>query len=798
MLRSDEHQRRSPDCMFFSLTASKQSRPARNKKDRTSKASRLSTQSNFTSISEAPSLAEIQVEEGDSAVTTAADAITTSTMPKTVKRGLRPKKPAAKGKKSTAVLALEPEQTSSFIEPEDDDFEVKVGPLPSKSTRGKKRTSAEMDANTSTQDRGAISDATITQPPPAKRQATRSRNTLSQAHAVPNELHNVARDVDAPMTDAESMSPPQVITSKKGGKGGRKRASSSTRTVSTASTASMASLRATVPPDEEIDAALEAELDRPLTDEEPDIAEIQEEEERPKTRRLTRTRPGSRKATASMAPMRKTRASTHIKELVVDIQEQTTETKTLDDPSGLVSASKLHLKSEARPIEDDLVAAKLKTAKGKTIRKASTSQRNAAKKNKVEKPCRVDHGDDMSMAEEAVHEVETPVAQDLPTPQLSTRLSRSRRTSHASPAQRSQASESCTLDHVVDVIMDEDSPTVTARTVEDDSGNETDTSATSRASPKEAGVIGAGLLKNGKGGKKLATLSRDIEEVDQHPVPTFDAQKPKDEEASNDHEVVEPPSDAAVEETADLPSIASSQPSRNDIPAKEIKTTKRTAKSTKKKAGKPKSKAIFVDAPTPTVDEENDALSQDAQSAKQSSPQLIEISDPTPPRVQEPEATTANPSPSPQSPHQTTPSPSPQSSDAENRPPTGPPSTTRLPLSTLSPSTRQSPAIPLAARTPTSSRTLPSSRLQSTTPWTAVDLERVFLADEPSLGKENRVVAEGLTSPEKKMSVEQWILGNAARGEERLRAECERVVGRFEAEGVRALRAVEGIVVVEG
>lgn len=50
-----------------------------------------------------------------------------------------------------------------------------------------------------------------------------------------------------------------------------------------------------------------------------------------------------------------------------------------------------------------------------------------------------------------------------------------------------------------------------------------------------------------------------------------------------------------------------------------------------------------------------------------------------------------------------------------------------------------------------------------------------------------------LTSEEKKMTVAQWIQWNAKNGEERLRRECERLVGQFEKEGARAMRALEGI-----
>jgi len=95
-----------------------------------------------------------------------------------------------------------------------------------------------------------------------------------------------------------------------------------------------------------------------------------------------------------------------------------------------------------------------------------------------------------------------------------------------------------------------------------------------------------------------------------------------------------------------------------------------------------------------------------------------------------------------------------------------------------------------------------ASTLQSAFPWTAVDLETIFNGT-PSPGKENGGlemvdgVKGSLTSPEKKMTVEEWIAFNATKGEEKLRAECERLVGRFEGEGVRALRVLEGIEVTE-
>ncbi|TKA46018.1 hypothetical protein B0A49_12600 [Cryomyces minteri] len=160
---------------------------------------------------------------------------------------------------------------------------------------------------------------------------------------------------------------------------------------------------------------------------------------------------------------------------------------------------------------------------------------------------------------------------------------------------------------------------------------------------------------------------------------------------------------------------------------------------------------------------------------------------------------------------------SPQSSDAENMPPSAraaqaSASATRvLSLSKLpvasAPVAEQGTRIPLAS-TP-SAQFLPAatspSGLPTTHPWTAADLESIFLPapaspSKPparaSLAETLELVQRGLTTAEKEMSLEDWVRWQAARGEERLRAECERLVGVFEREGLRALRAVEGVEVV--
>lgn len=138
------------------------------------------------------------------------------------------------------------------------------------------------------------------------------------------------------------------------------------------------------------------------------------------------------------------------------------------------------------------------------------------------------------------------------------------------------------------------------------------------------------------------------------------------------------------------------------------------------------------------------------------------------------------------------PSPSPQSSDAENQPPSSRPS--------ASASTKRIALAPLAE---TPSRMSPSKRnvmagLQSTTPWTAVNLEAIFGTPRGKADKENgveRFLKQGkdLSSPEKQMTVEEWIYFNAGEAEKKLKYECEKMVGVFEGEGTRAMNVLEGL-----
>lgn len=138
------------------------------------------------------------------------------------------------------------------------------------------------------------------------------------------------------------------------------------------------------------------------------------------------------------------------------------------------------------------------------------------------------------------------------------------------------------------------------------------------------------------------------------------------------------------------------------------------------------------------------------------------------------------------------PSQSPQSSDAENQPP-----------SSRDPGASAAKRIVLAPVSLTPALGSPSKRnvmagLRSTTPWASASLEAIFDSPLGSPGKENdidRFLKRGkeLTSPERQMTVEEWIYFNAAEAEKKLKYECESLVNRFEMEGTRAIKVLEGL-----
>ncbi|KAL6902703.1 hypothetical protein GGI43DRAFT_349550 [Trichoderma evansii] len=142
------------------------------------------------------------------------------------------------------------------------------------------------------------------------------------------------------------------------------------------------------------------------------------------------------------------------------------------------------------------------------------------------------------------------------------------------------------------------------------------------------------------------------------------------------------------------------------------------------------------------------------------------------------------------------PSQSPQSSDAENQPPLS-----RAPAAGTGKRTILAPVATTPVHGSPSKRNVMTG-LRSTTQWASASLEAIFGSPMGTPGKENdvdRFLKRGneLTSPERQMSVEEWIYFNAAEAEKKLKYECESLVNRFEMEGTRAIKVLEGLEVVE-
>lgn len=160
--------------------------------------------------------------------------------------------------------------------------------------------------------------------------------------------------------------------------------------------------------------------------------------------------------------------------------------------------------------------------------------------------------------------------------------------------------------------------------------------------------------------------------------------------------------------------------------------------------------------------------------------------------------------------------PSPSGSDKENVPSSAlqPKSAAKPqqqpPAPVLSPS--KTVRIPLAPSTPNKAPLSPSKRanlspakqhlgaLTSAAPWLPADLDELLMASPQAspgtLADRFAATAGGLTSPEKGLTVEEWVRWNAGQAEEVLRRKCEGLVGRFEGEGNRAMVCLEGLEVV--
>lgn len=706
----DEHIKRSADCPFFTLINEfKQQSPtvkrtkSKAKRDRTSKVSRLSTQSTFTTASDAPSFVDLPAEEEDSILTTATNA--------TAKRMTKAKKATAgKGRKTKAKKA-EPIEVEVVPEPEDDDFEIKED-IESKPARGKKRKSDPEEES---------SEPVQVQAPPPKRRATRSRASTAVE--------------DSSMEDVSHQAPKPI--SRKG------------RQSRKVSAASVASLRAPTINDDEIDRQLQADLERPLTDDEADSAPI-------------------------LPPKKATRASkvNNPDHAMFGIHAMEIDEATIDAELDAMDV-------DSKPLP------KAKGAKGKQPRKVSAKQQAAAMKKAAEVEAQRIAEQQAEIRRLAEEEAEAQqLAEEEASQQIAAELEQSISMQHSSPAPQSKKKPppqhpsrqlkgkgKVTRGSVMsmpggfDILEDESKV---------DSDNDTDISVASQSTVVRGGSNKRGsTLNKGKGGKK--TAGRIVEGNVNKP---HEPAQLVEEEArpARGKRMLHVEEVSVTEETYYTPA-PEAPPTALEKPA---------SKAVKANTAKPRGRPGKANAPPVTQEVELEVV---ADIGDEQGPPVPPHRSQTPP------------------PKELTPAFSPQSSDAENHPPSSKPSAASKKTVTPQTTTKR---VPLGPTTPGLS---PSKRnviagLQSSLPWTSVDLEVIFMkspsnghlvGSQPSAlaGALDKFKNGDLTSPERKMTVEEWIHHNAEMAEEKLRTECERMVGTFEREGTRAMRALEGVECVD-
>jgi hypothetical protein len=714
---SEEHQRRSADCIFFGFSSTSNAKATKVKKGRSSKASRLSTQSVDIAATDDLPMHDETLDGDASILSTATDMTTASSATTKAKKGGKASKGRAKGK--AAVKA----QDEPIPEPEDDSFDVKVAEEPKPVARGRKRTSDQVD-------QGDVA-------PQAKRRGTRARSSTVK----PEPVLVPGNHEDRQMTDAEDAILYPATKEVKG----RKRASSTTRKASNVSTASKAPLRSALPADTEIEAALEADLDRPLSDEERSA-------EQAEGRSLASAKTDNNKAPASTASVRqanKTSMEFQGESALINTQMEVDDTmNTVDEPATQINMPKgRQVKQGTKKIAaDDIVNSQMVESQAsestaevssKPARKGRQASRQTSRQKAKQPRTRpiqpettVDGrngGGIYTAPDEAGHIPDVSQTSVKRGKQASIGATEGRKPKNSNGASQN-------IEHVAGPASDMPSMPgafVEAEEIED---------AAEEATVQPAKPKGRGRPK----GKKNSAVTNS-------------------KEALQAAEILEP---------IEMPRVRESiQATTEELLEDEPEATKQMSPSP---AVSPPPVVIEVETSEPVLNERENQLEAEAE------PSIV------------PQATPKRSSPARQIP---SPTPSPQSSDAENQPPSSRPSQTRPPLGQVSPNKR----VQIVATTPTGGSKKASSSLQSSIPWTAVDVEDILLGSAKS-NKENgpRSTAIELSSHEREMTVEEWIMQNAKQSEDRLRNECERMVAKFENEGVRAMKVLEGINTSDG
>ncbi|WYZ45985.1 hypothetical protein EsH8_IX_000210 [Colletotrichum jinshuiense] len=684
----DEHFNRSPECPYFALVNQYSStKKTKGKTARGSKTTaRLSVQSVATAASDITSITDVAAEFDDSVMTTA------STM--AGKKGARAKKATTttKGRKTKAKK----DEPVEVIEDERVAEEEMPLPAPPKPTRGRKRTSDEVDD----------SALTVSEAPASKKRTNRGR---PKATADSSAIEQSQQDITIADAQPQAKAPKGRKTAQASGtKGSRKASGTSQR--STASTASMRAAPGAFPEEEdEIARQLEVDLERPLTDDE-DIMQDSDSERK--------------KAPASRAQTNKSRAhkdSTASSESAENHEMFDAEPYVADEEA--LDEELKQLEAEMTIDEPEVLEVPKKGRKAAGPRKVSKQ----AKVQKVKATKSVVEEDELAMPVQstqpeepaAMEEDEISTATVITTKSARASTGRKRgRPSKASLASRASMGDTSNVDDV-DFVETEPKQEFQAE-------NETEA--------------------------EEASARQSFASARQTPVPAEVQDEPeKEQERESEEEHEEEPE---VEQEAELEEDDTEPEAESEAP----EPTPRSAP--RQSSPPPSSSPVITSSVRHSLRRQSGTPRiSPAQSARQAA---------------------------------VSPSPSPQSSDAENQPPSARPATTQKRVT-------HAPISSTPARPNSPSKRKALASLQSTTPWNPVDIDLIFGSPEKT-DKRNpvdRLLHKGseLTSPEMRMTVEEWIQHNANQAEAKLRQECEAMVSKFESEGTKAMNVLEGLVV---
>lgn len=780
---SEEHHRRSSDCSFFvfALSVGKVSKKnTRSKKTRGSKATRLSTQSIMTAASEAPTIDENMMD--------------VSIMSQSTNKKLNPSKKTTRtrSKKSKNEELIDAAEAAVTVEA---DHRAPEPEKPKRSTRAKKRGSEvlEPELPVTTSAGHSINESEASH----KRRATENRRVAAQREEeVQGEIPEAA-----PSFPLETATCP--VVSKKG-KGGKKSTTTKTRKISTASTLDRTT-RTGISDESVLEAAIEADLARNLEDPEP-FEFHYKDEERESARFRQQSLSSATKGPSEIPHEYEKRHDT-------ELEKQGATHEEADSVVEIVSEPK-----QKKPTK--------RNATGKKVKKQKTPEVEpvAVRKNSLE----MKSAQQLELNPSEEPEVESqphvePEAQQEAASQLQAKSQRN------SQSRRSKSRVHSTAEDEISNIMVDVEP----NTVRQGSVVAVEIEIMERQSDADSQI----KKTSKKDGKKASASSKKNE---------ISKCKEKEPDAEDDKDELAEPEPQNIESTTSKPARRSSRSKSLNQQKESPPITEHTSlvvasdfpETAEDKPVKAKRRRPLKETRESADDQVNEAKPKRGRPSKQRSSRAEDNSEQKSEHgrqltdLEVPMKTTQRYSDLPKderraqnfinsvsqetsSPHQTpphatpsdiqettqarTPSPTPQASDAENQPPSTRPRSARPPI--FSPSKSLATRVPLSASTPTqhspSRRVAAPEDLMTTNSWEPTDIERILscLNDKGKRdpATEASELLEILASPEKKMTIEEWIRFHARNGEEQLRRECERLVGLFESEGGRAMRALESI-----